>query len=190
MARCAGIVVGTDEQQMVLAGERSAEQALAVEDGEPRAIALQHQPQFAMAFRGARLFTAVGGRQGRPGVPGAPGPDGGSAFQRTAGETISALRALYELNGQVFALDYRDADHIDLILGLSLTAADAGQPLNVQRSGVLDDNGWSWTPGRVWLGADGALTQTPPADGFDVLIGVAVSATRITLDLTDPIELE
>jgi hypothetical protein len=138
----------------------------------------------------AEVTVVTAGDQGPPGVPGEPGPAGGSAFQRTAGEITSALRVLYEQGGQVYALDYRDTAHIDLILGISLTAAAAGQPLNVQRSGVLDDAGWSWTPGRVWLGANGALTQTPPVDGFDVLIGTAVSATRITLDITDPIELE
>lgn len=123
-------------------------------------------------------------------IVGEPGPAGGSSFQRTAGATLSALRAVYELNGQTFYLDYRDEDHIDLLLGITLTAASAGAPVNVQRSGVLDDSGWNWTPGRIWLGIDGALTQTPPADGYDVLLGTAVSATRIILNITDPIELE
>ncbi|WP_330114930.1 hypothetical protein SA496_01285 [Pseudomonas sp. JS3066] len=130
------------------------------------------------------------GEQGPPGPQGIPGPAGGSSLQRQAGEVLSALRVLYELDGAVFALDYRDETHIDLLLGLSLTAADAGQPLNVQRSGVIEDAGWSWQPGRIWLGADGQLTQTPPVDGFDVLIGAAVSATRITLNIQDPIEQE
>lgn len=83
------------------------------------------------------------GSQGPPGRPGEPGPAGGAALRRTAGETLSALRVVYELDGQVFALDYRD-DHIDLLLGVTLTAADPGQPVNVQRSGVLDDASWSW----------------------------------------------
>jgi len=129
------------------------------------------------------------GEQGPAGRPGEPGPAGGSAFQRTAGETLSALRAVYELNGQVRYLDYRDEDNIDLLLGLTLTAAASGEQTNIQRSGPIDDSGWNWTPGPVWLGAAGALTQTPPADGFDVLIGAAVSATRITLNLQQPIEL-
>ena len=128
--------------------------------------------------------------QGGQGPPGVPGPAGGSALQRLAGETLSALRLVYELDGEVFALDSGDADHIDMLLGITLTAAAAGEPVNVQRSGVIDDGGWSWTPGRVWLGVDGRLTQTPPVAGYDVLIGSAVSATRITLNITDPIELE
>ena len=137
----------------------------------------------------APVALVATGEQGPAGRPGEPGPAGGSAFQRTAGEALSALRAVYELDGQVRYLDYRDEDNIDLLLGLTLTAANLGEQTNIQRSGPIDDSGWSWTPGPVWLGAAGALTQNPPADGFDVLIGAAVSATRITLNLQQPIEL-
>ena len=135
------------------------------------------------------IVVAVG-TQGPPGRPGVPGPAGGSAFQRLAGETLSALRVVYELAGQVFALDVGDAEHIDLLLGVTLTAADPGAAINVQRSGAIDDAGWSWLPGLVWLGASGALTQTPPVDGFAVLLGAAVSATRITLNIQPAIQLE
>lgn len=135
-------------------------------------------------------MVVAAGTQGPPGRQGAPGPAGGSAFLRDAGETLSALRVVYELAGQVFVLDAGDAAHIDLLLGVTLTAAETGASINVQRSGAIDDASWSWQPGRVWLGAAGALTQTPPVDGFAVLIGAAVSATRITLNIQDAIQLE
>lgn len=137
-----------------------------------------------------QITATTVGEQGPAGRPGIPGPAGGSALQRAAGEVISALRVLYELDGAVYALDYRDAEHVDLLLGISLTSAMPGEQLNIQRSGVLDDAGWSWAPGRIWLGTDGALTQTPPTGGFDVHIGSAMSATRITLNLSEPIDLE
>ncbi|TLX54858.1 hypothetical protein DN824_20460 [Stutzerimonas nosocomialis] len=127
---------------------------------------------------------------GEQGPPGPPGPEGGSALQRLAGITVSALQAVYEQSGLVRPLDYRDEAHIDLLLGITLTAATAGAAVNVQRSGAIEDSGWSWTPGRVWLGASGALTQIPPADGYCVLIGSATSATRLLLNLQDPIDLE
>lgn len=132
----------------------------------------------------------VAGLRGATGRAGEPGPAGGSMVQRTAGATVSALRVVYDLDGAVHALDYRDAAHIDLVLGLTLSAADAGQPLNVQRGGTIEDSAWSWTPGRVYLGAAGMLTQTPPSDGYSVLIGAATAATRINLNIQDPIELE
>lgn len=155
----------------------------------PRALVAVEAFALVVEPEQAPAVLVAAGEQGPPGRPGEPGPAGGSAFQRTAGETLSALRAVYELNGQVRYLDYRDEDNIDLLLGLTLTAAASGELTNIQRSGPIDDSGWNWTPGPVWLGAAGALTQTPPADGFDVLIGAAVSATRITLNLQQPIEL-
>ncbi|AVO56160.1 hypothetical protein [Ectopseudomonas mendocina] len=135
-------------------------------------------------------LVVAAGTQGPPGRQGEPGPEAGSAFQRVAGETLSALRVVYELAGQVFKLDARDGERIDLLLGVTLTAAQQGDTINVQRSGAIDDAGWSWQPGLVWLGADGALTQQPPVDGFAVLIGAAVSATRITLNIQPGIQLE
>lgn len=128
--------------------------------------------------------------QGPAGRQGVPGPAGGSAFQRTAGETISALHAVYELNDQVFTLGSSDEDHVSLLLGVATTAAGPGDDINIQRSGAIDEPSWSWTPGPVWLSPTGTLTQTPPSDGFDVLIGAAVSPTRVILDLQTPIDLQ
>lgn len=136
-----------------------------------------------------RVAVVVPGGQGPAGGQGIPGPAGGSAIQRTAGEVLSALRLVYEEDDKVFLLTEDDGEHIFQVLGLTMTAADTGDEINVQRSGPIDDAGWSWTPGPVWLGTSGNLTQTPPSGGFDLMVGVALSATRILLDLQQPIDL-
>lgn len=125
------------------------------------------------------------------GPPGPPGPSGVAIYTRQSTGALSAMRVVWEDDaGAVSALDGADEDHIDLLCGLTLTAtSDAGQ-VAVQRTGAVDDLAWSWVPGRVYLGADGALTQSPPSTGFDVLVGVAVSPTRLILNFQDPIELE
>ncbi|ATG94675.1 DUF2190 family protein [Paracidovorax citrulli] len=130
--------------------------------------------------------------QGPPGPRGEVGPAGGATVSRVAGSTLSALIAAWEdAAGRVYALDKDDEDHVYLLLGITLTAADPGQPINVQRSGVITDSAWSWTPGqRIYLGLGGALTTAAPAVGFDVLIGTALSPTRLLLNLQDPIALE
>lgn len=134
--------------------------------------------------------TAVVLVRGVPGPRGEPGPAGGTAFTRQSTGPLSALVVVWEdEDGNVAALDYRDDDHIDLICGITVSAT-AGGDVDVQRAGQLDDASWNWTPGRVWLGVNGALTQTPPADGNDVLIGYAVSPDRIYIELQDPISLE
>lgn len=97
---------------------------------------------------------------------------------------------VYELDGKVFVLTAADPDNIFLALGLTVTAADVDQPVDVQRGGIIDEASWAWTPGPVWLSPTGGLTQIPPADGFDLMVGSALSATRLLLDLQQPIELE
>lgn len=170
-------------------GISSDSQSLAIESDEPRALALIEVDRIGIAGFERKSFTAVTGI-GPPGKAGEPGPAGGSSLQRQAGETLSALLIVYEQDGEVFRLDYRDGAHIDQVLGITLSAAVSGSELNIQRSGALDDSGWNWALGRVWLGANGSLTQNPAVDGYDVLIGSAVSANRIILNIQDPIRLE
>lgn len=138
--------------------------------------------------RAPAVVVGTGG-QGPGGPPGEPGPAGGSSVQRTAGETISALRLVYELNDQVFYLDAADGEHVDLVCGVTLTSATTGQPINVQSSGPMDDSAWSWAPGPVWLGADGLLTQAPPEAGYLLYVGRAVSSTRLIINIDQPVEL-
>jgi hypothetical protein len=119
------------------------------------------------------------------------GPPGDAVFSRQSDGPLSALRVVWEDGaGVVRPLGHDDGSHIDLIAGLTLTATAVTGAVRVQRAGPVDDAAWSWMPGRVWLGPAGALTQTPPADGYDVLVGYAVSPTRLYLDIQDPIQLE
>lgn len=110
---------------------------------------------------------------------------------RSAGETLSALKAVWEdADGAVWALDAHDAEHIELYVGLTLTSADEGEAIKVQRVGALDADGLNLTPGRVWLGDDGALTQTPPSSGISLCLGAATAGSRLTLSPARPIYLE
>lgn len=119
-----------------------------------------------------------------------PLPTGGDSVLRDAGETISALKALYEAEGLVYALDVNDTDHAASYLGISITSGSAGTEIIIQRTGTLDDGSWSWTTGgEVFVGAAGALTQVAPTVGFKLVVGTATSATRIELTMDTPIFL-
>lgn len=76
--RGAALAVGTGDEPVALAGGEGIEQALALADQAPRAIALQARERFGMAFRGQQLFTAIGAVAGRPGPPG----EGAAAWQQ------------------------------------------------------------------------------------------------------------
>ncbi|WP_462382329.1 hypothetical protein [Pseudomonas sp. Marseille-QA0892] len=156
----------------------------------PADVIVAGQP-FALVVepRAAPAVVVAAGNQGPAGPRGVPGPSGGSAVQRQAGNTLSALRFVYELNGAVRYLDYSDSENMDFALGLTLTSAAEGQQIDIQLSGSVDEPSWSWMPGPVWLGTEGFLTQSPPHEGFLLYVGSAVSPTRLILNIDQPIEL-
>lgn len=131
-------------------------------------------------------------QQGPPGPPGIPGPAGGQVLQRLAGMDTSALLVVYEdLFGAVWPADPDAESDVLALLGVTVSAATSGQPINVQRVGFIDDAACQLQPGkRVYLGGQGRLTQEPPQAGYDVLIGMAITSTRLLLNIQDPIELE
>ncbi|WP_407715789.1 hypothetical protein ACJJWD_09545 [Comamonas testosteroni] len=138
------------------------------------------------------LVLLTEAQQGPPGPAGIPGPAGGQLLQRKAGMDTSALLVVYEdLFGSVWPADPDAESDVLALLGVTVSAAVAGQPINVQRLGHIDEEAWQLQPGkRVFLGGQGRLTQAPPQAGYDVLIGMAITSTRLLLNIQDPIELE
>jgi hypothetical protein len=111
---------------------------------------------------------------------------GGNIAGMTAGEAISALRVVREVEGAVLLLDSNSLSHAHQCVGVALTAAANGQSLDVQLSGFLTDLNFSWTVGLpVYAGANGHLTQIVPSGSaaFSLRIGVAVSSDRILIQI-------
>lgn len=108
---------------------------------------------------------------------------------RPAAATVSALRLLSESGAGVSHLDPSDDDSVAGMLGVSLTAGSAGAEIKIKTGGTIDDAGWSWSPGFVFAGPGGSLTQTPPASGWEIVVGHAPSATRLNLTFDEPVKL-
>ncbi len=133
-------------------------------------------------------FTIMAGQRGAPGRPGTDSGGGVQTIVRTAGETISALRIVYE--SQQLAHPANPAtESVFQALGLAITSASIDTDLTIQTQGFVDDSSWNWTEGHVWCGPNGTLTQTPPISGWDFIIGFATSATRLYIDLNEPVLL-
>ena len=120
-----------------------------------------------------------------------PLPTGGDSAVRTAGETISALRVVYERGGAVYLLDPTDpySEDVQYVLGITATAAQVGESIVVQRSGTIDQAGWTWAEGLVFVGVEGRLTQIPPTTGWELVVGFAPSETRVNIDFDEPVLL-
>lgn len=133
-------------------------------------------------------FTVMAGQRGAQGRPGTDAGGGIQTIVRSAGETVSALRIVFERQQSVLLANPSD-DSVFQALGLSLTAGSAGTDITVQTQGYVDDSAWSWAEGHVWCGPNGSLTQVPPTSGWDFIIGFATSATRLYIDLNEPVLL-
>lgn len=108
---------------------------------------------------------------------------------RPAAATVSALRLVSEGADGVRHLDPTDAASVAGMLGISITAGDAGSAISIKAGGSIDDAGWSWSPGFVFAGPSGALTQVPPATGWEIVVGYAPSPTRLNLTFDEPVKL-
>ncbi len=125
---------------------------------------------------------------GVQGPPGPPGPDGGLAsFTLLAGQAISGHRLVVSVGGQVFLADPYDLAHLGKVIGISQHAAALGDPLSVLNAGLIENVGWGFDSGQVWLGALGQVVQAPPLTGIDQVVGVSVSPTQLFIDIEEPV---
>lgn len=118
------------------------------------------------------------------------GPAGGQAVTRVAAQALGGHRVVRALaSGEV---DYASADtpaHAEFIVGITAGAASAAAIATVRTGGELAELSWTWTPGPIFCGVNGVLTQTVPTSGFIRQVAVAETATRILIDLRPPIVL-
>lgn len=126
-------------------------------------------------------------QQGPRGVPGVSP----AAITVTAPTDISGHRVVAFCLGHnvIEYADHRHIAHAGTMMGVTLNAATAGNPITVVLSGDIVELSWNWTPGLVFLGQEGHLTQTAPTTGFIRILGTALTATRLVLQQLDPILL-
>lgn len=131
------------------------------------------------------LVIDTGSKQGVPGRPGPPGPAGGTSVEYPIGTTIFGLRAVRADNGLLYHPDLQDVSHAMQTFGIALQSATTGLVL-VQLSGQLMEQSWTWSPGAVYCGQDGQLTQVIPPTGWLLSVGRAIGPTTINIDIDTP----
>lgn len=131
--------------------------------------------------RQVEVMVVTAGFQGVPGIPGPPG----SGLQAVATVNLSGHRAVaYDAGGGIVY-----AEPGDQVAGVIPGAVMAGGTTNVLDGGILEEPSWTWTVGPVYLGAAGTLTQTEPTTGVWQMVGEAVSATRLAIQIGVAIDL-
>jgi hypothetical protein len=133
---------------------------------------------------------SVQGPVGPRGLPGETSED----LTLVASQPVSGHRVLAWDGGEVRHADPSSLTDGWLVVGVSTHAAVAGDLVHVQKSGLLSDSSISLTASApVFLGADGALTSTPPSlvggAVFSMRVGTALETNTINIAIGIPIAL-
>lgn len=165
----------------------SSDRVLQIAERRPEAVLTPDRRTLSWLVDNARTVAATA-----PGVQGPRGAEGGTSAPRIAAQALGGHRLVRSIDAE--RVDYVSSDnpaHGDDTLGLTLGAAAAGAPIEVQAAGPVTFNGWAWTPGEpVFAGRDGLVTQVAPdpdaGDQFCQPIGHAETATTLLLRLQGP----
>lgn len=129
--------------------------------------------------------------QGPQGIQGVPGPAGGATLIPVGATPLSGHSAVaLGADGALQPADCTLAAHRGAVLGVVANAYAAGADAVVSNNIPLEHAGWTWAVGPVFVGAAGVLTQALPAGAkFSQVVGHAVSATRVLIDVQPPINI-
>lgn len=132
------------------------------------------------------------GPQGPPGPAGPSGTPGTSlVVTKTAGETISAGKAVYLDTATVVKLADHSVVARQKCIGVAKTAATIGNPIEIIVDGAFEDAIFSgFTINEpIWVGTSGTLTQTPPTSGVLLEAGYYLGENKIEIEIKRPIIL-
>ena len=109
-----------------------------------------------------------------------------SIISIAAAMTISALRCIVTLGGLAYVASSNDTTQANAILGISITAVNAGGQCSVQIGGLIIDSSFNWQDKKpIFCASDGSLTQTPITTGFIQQVGIPKSPTSFEISLND-----
>lgn len=118
-----------------------------------------------------------------------PASDSSEIVSLLSAHAVSGHRAVISDNGLARYADKDTPAHALLIAGITLQSATMGSAVQVQTQGIVVEPSWNWTPGSIWLGNNGLLTQTRPTAGLLWELGTAYNATTILWEPDMPISL-
>ena len=100
-----------------------------------------------------------------------------------AGETLGGNRAVRIGTDNMAYYGDPTLDTCRLVAGLTTGAASVGNPVTVQTDGIMTEASWNWVGTEVvWLTGTGQLTQTPPATGYLMQVGVPLGPDRLRIE--------
>lgn len=110
---------------------------------------------------------------------------------KIAAVALSGHRAvLLDTNKQAIYADNATLAHANRVYGITISAADAGQEINIVTRGEIEEPSWNWDVTLpIFLGTNGTLVQIPSAAGYTKKLGYAISPTRMFVNINQHIIL-
>lgn len=132
--------------------------------------------------------TVVIRTAGTQGIQGEQGASAGTITMLADGAVSGHRLVKTTTSGKVGYASSNDLLSANGILGMTLNAAADGDTLTIIQSGKVIEPSWTFTPNtHLFCGIDGTLTQTQPATGFSLVVGIAISPTEVLLGIKQPI---
>lgn len=123
------------------------------------------------------------------GPPGPPGPAGGS-ITVNSGEALGGHRVVMLVGSDAFYNDPTDTATCGKAIGVTTSASLIGTPATVTAIGPVVNAGWGLTPGALYFAtASGMISTTPLSVGVSQVVGIAVDADTLNVQLEQPVIL-
>jgi hypothetical protein len=123
------------------------------------------------------------------GLQGPPGSGNGSFdVIGTAATNLGGQRVVYLAADGMRYGTANDPITLDVI-GITVGSASVGAAVVVRSSGPMTDPTFNFTPGPIFLGLNGLLTQVSPSTGGAIIIGNALSANTMLIRIHQTLEL-
>lgn len=162
--------------------------ALIVED----ILILADQPDDSVLVDEVEVVSIVAvAEQGPRGIQGIQGPAGGTTTVTVGATPLGGHSAVaVDAAGLLIQADCTNPAHRGAVLGLLANAYSPGDQAVVQTAFTLEHSGWTWSPGPVFVGTAGQLTQTLPVGAvFSQVVAHALSPTLVLVDVQPPITI-
>ena len=169
---------------LVLAGDPGI---LSLDMGEDVALLVVRDtaPVVTLVENKVGVLVAPAG-QGPAGPPGRDADASDLTF--TATRQISGHMAVFtDPTGALAYASVDDPATAQAFVGITLNAAAIGGEVAVRFTGLIVEPSWSWVPGAVFVGLNGALTQVDPASGYALAVGVATGPQSLLVAPRPPV---
>jgi hypothetical protein len=112
--------------------------------------------------------------------------ESGVTLTLVAGQNINAFQGVViQSDGLAYKADVTNLGHAGKFIGVAETSVTTGNTLRIRQVGVINNLGFLFTPGnRIYVGGSpGDLIQTPPIGLYEQLVGLALSASDLQIDI-------